>query len=269
MKLSVITPTWNSASTIEECVMSVINQNITNFEHIIVDNLSSDNTLDLIKSIYHREGLSNNLRIICERDKGIADAFNKGISVSNSDIVTIINSDDYYYDNRVFERVVSALEDEEKLFTHGDIYFDDPVYGSNIRKPLLCPVTEAMPYNHPTMFFRKEVYTQHGYFDTNYKYAMDFEFICRLSESINDFENRGCYLTGDPLVGVLSGGTSWQNELDSIEETKQALKQYGLWNFEAKKYYTVRVLRTKIKNLFNRIHANAIVKLWRKIKWHS
>ncbi len=269
MNLSVITPTWNSASTIEDCVMSIINQNITNFEHIIVDNLSSDNTLDLIKSVYHREGLLNNLRIICERDKGIAEAFNKGIEASSGEIIGILNSDDYYYDDKVLERVVSALEDEEKLFTHGNIFFEDPLYGSNIRKPLLCPITKAMPYNHPTVFFRKEVYTQHGFYDTSYNFAMDFEFICRLIKQVDDFYNKGIYLKGEPLVTMAAGGASWRSELASIDETKRALKKYGCWNFDARKNYILRKLRTKLKILLSKIGLNGIVKKWRKRKWEN
>ena len=269
MKLSVITPTWNSASTIEDCVMSIINQKITNFEHIIVDNLSSDNTLDLIKKIYRKEELLNNLRIICEKDNGIAEAFNKGIEASSSEIITILNSDDYYYDDKVLERVISALEDDEKLFTHGNIFFEDQLFGSNIRKPLLCPVTKAMPYNHPTMFFRKEVYTKNGFFDTNYKFAMDFEFICRLIKQFDDFYNKGIYLNGEPLVTMVAGGASWRNELESIEEAKRALKTYGFWNFDARKNYILRKLRTKIKSWLSVMKMENVVTRWRKRKWEN
>jgi len=269
MNLSVITPTWNSASIIEDCVMSVINQDITNFEHIIVDNLSSDNTLDLIKKIYHREGLLNNLRIICERDKGISDAFNKGIEAASGEIIGILNSDDRYYNYSVLEKVTEAFGDNEKLFVHGNIYFEDPVYGSNIRKPLLCPITSAMPYNHPTMFFRKEVYTQYGFFDTGYKFAMDFEFICRLIKQVDDFYNKGIYLKGEPLVTMAAGGASWENELDSIEETRMALKKYNYWNFDAMKNYILRKHRTKIKILLSKIGLSGIVKKWRNRKWEN
>jgi len=269
MNLSVITPTWNSASTIEGCVMSIINLNITNFEHIIVDNLSSDNTLSLINRIYHREGLSNNLKIISERDKGIAEAFNKGIEATSGEIIGILNSDDQYCGEYVLEKVTNCFKDKNVLFVHGNIYFEDPLYGSNIRKPLLCPITSAMPYNHPTMFFRKEVYKQHGLFDTGYKFAMDFEFICRLIKQIDDFYIKGIYLKGEPLVTMAAGGASWRGELESIDETKRALKTYGFWNFDARKNYILRVLRTKLKISLSKIGLNGIVIKWRKRKWEK
>ena len=269
MNLSVITPTWNSASTIEGCVMSIINQNITNFEHIIVDNLSSDNTLSLINRIYHREGLSNNLKIISERDKGIAEAFNKGIEATSGEIIGILNSDDQYCGEYVLEKITNCFKDKNVLFVHGNIYFEDPLYGSNIRNPLLCPITSAMPYNHPTIFFRREVYQEFGVFDSSYKFAMDFEFICRLIKQVDDFYNKGIYLKGEPLVTMAGGGASWKNELDSIEETRKALKKYGYWNFNARKNYILRVLRTKLKILLSNNGLNRIIVHWRKRKWEN
>ncbi len=267
--LTIITPTFNSSRSINANIKSVLKQSYKNYEHIIIDNVSSDDTVQIINDAYDEACCINKLKIISEKDGGISDAFNKGIINANGEIITILNSDDYYYNDKVLERVISALEDEEKLFTHGNIYFDDPVYGSNIRRPLLCSVSKAMPYNHPTMFFRKEVYTQYGFFDTNYKFAMDFEYICRLSDSINDFDKKGYYLKGKPLVGVLAGGASWKNELDSIEESKRALKKYNYWNFEARKNYKLRVLRTKLKIFLSKIGLNRIVKKWRKRKWED
>ena len=267
--LTIITPTFNSTGSINANIKSVLKQSYKNYEHIIIDNISSDDTVQIIKNAYDEACCINKLKIISENDEGISDAFNKGIKASNGEIITILNSDDYYYDDKVLERVVSALEDEEKLFTHGNIYFEDPLYGSNIRKPLLCPITNAMPYNHPTMFFRKIVYTQHGFFDTSYNFAMDFEFICRLFKSSVDFSSRGYYIDGKPLVTMVSGGASWRNELDSIEESKRALKKYGFWNFDAKKNYILRKLRTKIKIVLSKIGLNGVVKKWRKRKWEN
>ena len=267
--ITIITPTFNSAKTIRRNVVSVVNQTYLNFNHIIIDNLSSDETIDEVKNVYENSGYMEKLQIISEKDSGISEAFNKGIELADGDVIGILNGDDYYYDDKVLERVVNAFEDEEKLFTHGNIYFEDPLFGSNIRKPLLCPVTKAMPYNHPTMFFRTEVYMQHGFFDTSYNFAMDFEFICRLFKSIIDFSSRGYYIDGKPLVTMVSGGTSWRNELDSIEESRKALKKYGYWNFDARKNYILRVLRTKLKIFLSKIGLNEIIKKWRKRKWEN
>lgn len=269
MKISIITPTFNSEKMIRQNVESVISQKHQQFEHIIIDNISSDKTLNIITDVYNKAEMKVKLKIVSEEDKGISDAFNKGINHSSGEIITILNSDDFYTSDSVFEKVIDAFANKNILFTHGNIFFYDPVYGSNIRKPLLCPITKAMPYNHPTMFFRKEVYKQHGFYDTGYKFAMDFEFICRLSKSIIDFNSRGHYIDGKPLATMVAGGASWKNELDSIEETRKALKKYNYWNYDARKFFFLRKLRTNIKSWLSVIKMESVVTRWRKRKWEN
>ncbi len=269
MLISIITPTFNSENSIEKNVKSIINQTYKNFEHIIIDNQSKDNTVSIINKIYRENNLLDSLHIISEPDKGIADAFNKGIRAAKGEIVGILNSDDRYFNNNVFKKVAEAFKDNETIFVHGDVYFDDPVYGSNIRRPLLCPITTTMPYNHPTMFFRKEVYEKCGTFNEKFKFTMDFELIMRYEKRIPDFRNKGKYLKGEPIAVMNSGGASWKYELESIKEYKNALKEYGLWDFNAKKEYFLRIFRTRLKKIFSSLHLNFIVKLWRKNKWEN
>jgi glycosyltransferase len=269
MKISIITPTYNSEKTIEQNAMSVIKQNYRNFEQIVIDNLSDDDTLKKIEQLYKNAGTVDKLKILSENDNGITEAFNKGVKAVNGEVIGILNGDDQYYDDLVLEKVANCFKDKNVLFVHGNIYFEDQVYGSNIRKPLLCSVTKAMPYNHPTMFFRKEVFKQYGFFDTGYKLAMDFEFICRLSKSITNFNSRGFYLDDKPLVIMSAGGASWKNELETIKESKKALMKYGYWNYDARKHYVLRRLRTKIKTWLSVIKMESIVTLWRKRKWKN
>jgi glycosyltransferase len=269
MKISIITPTFNSDKIIAGNVNSILGQSYNNYEHIIIDNLSSDNTILTIKNLFEKSGKTNQLNIISEEDNGIADAFNKGINTSKGGIIGILNSDDKYSNDNVLERVRNAFNDEKILFVHGDVLFIDSMYGSNVRKPLLCPVTYALPFNHPTMFFRKEVYKEYGTFDSSYNYAMDFEFICRLIKQFDDFYNKGIYLNGEPLVTMAAGGASWKNELDSIEETRKVLKKYDYWNFDARKNYVLRILRTKLKIFLSKIGLNGLIKKWRKRKWEN
>ena len=267
MLISIITPTFNSEKTIKKNVKSIINQTYKNFEHIIIDNQSKDNTIGIINKIYEENNMLGALRIISEPDKGIADAFNKGIKNAKGEIIGILNSDDRYFNDNVFQRVQVALNDKETIFVHGDVYFDDPVYGSNIRRPLLCPITTTMPYNHPTIFFRKEVYDKYGSYNESYKYTMDYELIMRFERKIPDFRNKGKYLKGEPVAIMHSGGASWKYELESIKEYKNALIEYDFWDFNAKKEYFLRIFRTRLKKIFNDLHLNFLVKLWRKNKW--
>lgn len=267
MKISIITATFDSQKTVEQNAQSVISQNYKDFEHIIVDNLSSDETLKIIKDIYSKNGLTDKLRILSEKDEGIADAFNKGIKLSHGEIINFLNSDDHYFDDSVFSKIIEAFNDKNVLVVHGNIYFEDTTYGSNIRRPPLCPVTEAMPYNHPTMFFRKSVFEQLGYYDVSYKYSMDFELVCRLEKELNGLDSKTQYIEGNPLVSMYSGGASWKNEVSSIRECKLALIKHGFWNYDAKKNYSLRILRTNVKEYLNKLNLNMFVKFWRNKKW--
>ena len=267
MLISIITPTFNSENSIDKCAQSIINQSYKNFEHIIVDNLSTDKTLDNLKNIYLTNKLSSNLRIISEKDYGISDAFNKGINAASGDIIGILNSDDYYFSNDIFEKIIYSFKNPKILFVHGNILFQDNLYGTNIRKPLLCDVRKAMPYNHPTMFLRKELYTKIGLFDTHYKFAMDFDLVVRLQSIIDHTDLVSIYLTDKPLVVMNAGGASWKNEVRSIKETKQILINHKLWDKNAKKNYLLRLFRTRVKKILNLTKMNFIVIVWRKRKW--
>lgn len=269
MLISIITPTFNSAKTIGRTINSVVQQNYDNFEHILVDNLSSDKTIEIAKSIYNDNKISSKLRIICEKDEGISDAFNKGIRASKGEIIAILNSDDYYFDVNVFNKVINVFRDPNILFTHGNLKFIDDTYGSNIRKPLLCQISKAMPYNHPTMFLKKIIYNKYGYFDPSYKFAMDFELVCRMEKMIPDFRSRGFYLEGDPISIQLAGGASWQYEMNSIKEVKKALIQYQFWDNKAKFFYWQRIFRTRLKSFLNRIGLSNLIRVWRKHKWKN
>jgi glycosyltransferase len=269
MKISVITPTFNSEKVISQNIKSVLLQKYDQFKHIIVDNLSEDKTINIVSDIYKSAGEIDKVKIISEKDTGIADAFNKGIKSSTGEIVTILNSDDFYCSDSVFDNIINALKRNDILFVHGDIFFYDPTYGSNLRKPLLCHVQKAMPFNHPTMFFRKEVYDNYGLFDTDFKYAMDFEFICRLTKILGDLNECSAYVRNSALVQMNAGGESWKNELKTIEETKLALQKHDLWNLTAAGHFYLRKFRTKLKNILKSTRSEKVVSMWRDKKWKN
>jgi len=265
MLISIITPTFNSASSIAETVNSVLTQTYRNFEHIIVDNQSKDNTLELIKNIYHSAGLEEKLKIISEKDTGISDAFNKGIAKASGEIIGILNSDDVFYDDSILLLINSNLSHPDKLIAHGNIYFEDDVFGSNIRFPLRDKIL-GVGFNHPGMFIKREVYKNIGLYNTEMHYAMDIDFFLRLQKEYTDIEKVSSYIEY-PLVKMKAGGASWKNELTALKEVKNSLIRNKLWNFDSRFYYLVRVARTRIKSVLNIAGLNRIVTVWRNNKW--
>ncbi len=262
MKISVITPTFNSEKTITKNVESILKQSYKDFEHIIIDNLSIDNTIEIVKKLYKDSPL--NLRIISEKDSGISEAFNKGINIASGDILTMLNSDDYYYSDHIFEQAESKLKISEYLIFHGDVLFIDPKYGSYLRKPYNLDTFKTMPLNHPTMFIKKEVYAKVGIFDTSYLYSMDFEFYCRLYNGFPDLSNRLFYFDKNPLVVMSAGGESWTNEIKSILEVKRAGKKNGLISFSLDIQLQLRLFRTYLKSILDKVGFTFLIRFWRK-----
>ena len=266
MKISIVTPTFNSEDGIKKNITSILSQTYINFEQIIVDNKSSDKTLEIIKNTYKNNNFK--VTIISERDQGISDAFNKGVLRASGDIVGILNSDDYYFRKDIFFNVAKIFSENKNVdFVHGKMQFIDDIMGSNTRAPLLCPLTVAMPYNHPTMFLRKKIYDEIGLFNLDLKYCMDFDLICRMYKNDSESNFLGHYYERWPMVTMKAGGESWTNEMNSLNELEKILKTHGMYNNIAKKSLKKRRFRVKIKNCFEKYGIKYIVRSWRKLKW--
>ncbi|MCO4795466.1 MAG: glycosyltransferase [Bacteriovoracaceae bacterium] len=265
MKISIVTPCWNSESTILRTLDSIKNQVYPSIEWIIVDNLSSDNTLKLIKDNY-LESDDRSLKIISEKDSGISDAFNKGVTAASGEIVAILNSDDAYANIDIVSKVAECFNDSEVDFVHGDMVFIDEDFGTNRRRPLLCSIDYAMPYNHPTMFLRKKLYDEYGLFDVNYRLAMDYELVMRMYDSPSHPKVNGKYLE-EVMVNMYAGGMSDVMEKKSIDEVEKALRFHGFWSDEASRNQSLRRKRIFLKSFLNKVGLGKIVALWRNYKW--
>ena len=117
-KITVITPTFNSANTILANLTSVKNQKYKNLEHIIIDNKSDDNTLNLIKKYNDKR-----IKIVSEKDNGIYDAINKGIKLAKGEIISILHSDDKYYNNLTLSNIINSFEDKSVDIIYGDLLY--------------------------------------------------------------------------------------------------------------------------------------------------
>lgn len=264
LKVSFVTPTYNSAKSIKNNVDSILSQTYQNFEHVIIDNASSDSTRDIIKDAYSQTQKTAKLRIISEKDKGISDAFNKGVSAANGDVIAILNSDDCYHEAQIVEKIMAVFEAIPDVdFVHGDMLFIDPHFGTNLRKPLECDLEYAMPYNHPTMFVRRRVYETIGHFNLQYRYCMDFDLVCRMM--INNC--KGFYLP-ETITRMYSGGASDTNEMKALNEFQKILESHGRLTAKARKWYKQKRLRITLKQSLNTMHLNGLIRLWRNNKWN-
>lgn len=183
MKVSIITATYNSAETVRNTFDSVLNQTYKDIEYIVVDGLSKDNTVEIVKEYVEKFG--GKMRYISEKDRGLYDAMNKGLAMATGDVVGILNSDDFYTSNDILEVVANNFRENEIDAVYGDIHFvnsDDLTkcvryYSSAIFSRRLMRFG-FMPA-HPSFYCKREVYEKYGDFNTKYKIAADFDSLFR------------------------------------------------------------------------------------------
>ena len=185
--VSIITVCYNSSKTVEDTIASVLSQTYPQWEHIIIDGGSSDNTIAIFKK--HENAYNGRLRIYQGPDKGIYDAMNKGIEKAKGIIIGIINSDDWYAPDAL-EKVVGAYQNqhhEEAIITGGLNRVRDGViiYNQKHSEITLNALKKGMPLQHPAVFVSKKVYERIGTFDLTFPHIADYDFIWRCYEDGN------------------------------------------------------------------------------------
>ena len=180
MKVSLITVSYNSASTIRDTIESVLSQDYPDIEYIIVDGDSKDATKDIIQS--YGSGVT---KFLSEPDKGIYDAMNKGIKLATGDVIGMINSDDFYSSSNIISKVAETFSADQTDAIFGDLVFVAPDnlervvrrYSSRRWNP--SKFARGFMPAHPTFFVRRKYYDQFGLFKTDYKIAADYELLIR------------------------------------------------------------------------------------------
>ena len=181
LKISVITPSFNSGTTIDKAIRSVLDQEYTNYEHIIVDGGSTDNTVEILQKYPH-------LTWISEPDKGQANAMNKGFRMSQGEVIVYLNADDYFLCG-AFSAVIPYFEQGES-FVVGDIIVQMPTeYFINVPAVELTDMirhweTNAFPSNPVGYFYLREV-QKNIPFDETLDCMMDLQFLFECASMYN------------------------------------------------------------------------------------
>jgi len=220
LKISIITVSFNSASTILETINSVNDQSYKNIEHVFIDGLSTDNTLDIIKKKSSRNPL-----IISEKDNGLYDAMNKGIKLATGNVIGILNSDDFFKNKLVIDKIVKEFKFSGSDIVYGNIDYvnkDGDIvrfWKSNKFKSF----KKGWHPPHPSLFVKKTIYEKYGVFNTDFKIAADFELMLRFFER---HSVQSSYLN-DTIVTMLVGGVSntFTGILKGRSEIKKAFKK--------------------------------------------
>ena len=226
MRISIITVSYNSGSTIKDTLDCISAQDYNNVEHIIVDGKSTDDTVTIIKEFDHVT------KFISEADAGLYHAMNKGLQMATGDIVGILNSDDIYADNTVLNKIADAFGDINVQCVYGDLQY---VHTNNFNK--IIRTWKAGSFNrkkflygwmppHPTFFVRKEVYDKVGLFNTDLKSAADYEMMLRILYK-HDFA--AAYIP-EVLVKMRAGGVSNASLRNRFRANREDAKAWKLIN---------------------------------------
>jgi glycosyltransferase involved in cell wall biosynthesis len=250
-KISIITPTYNSENTIHGTIDALLRQTFSDFEYIIIDGVSKDNTVEKIKSyipVFERKGVD--VRILSEPDKGVYDAMNKGIALAQGELVGITNSDDWYEDN--------ALEVMWTKFTDGKVnklncmlygiervWKDDKIF--NVQRRGAAFISESV-LPHSTFFVSKAVYDKFGAFDLSVKVLADYDFICRCASRGVNLEEVDIVISNFRLGGISSSYFDFYSDYYRIKH------KYGF--IDDKKYKELKFV-LNVKKLIDKV-----VKRW-------
>lgn len=224
MRYSIITICYNSAKTVERTIKSVLAQSYKDYEYIIVDGASKDDTMKIVKS--YEDKFDGRLHYISESDKGIYDAMNKGIKMAKGEIVGIVNSDDWLDKDALLNVDQAAmLPDAMKKVYTGDImyYYNDgstQLIRYNQKDLAHYAKVWRLGLNHPATFVPHQLYDEYGLFDINIKLQADSDFIDRL------YHNGVKFVFIEKVLSNQSdGGASTSNLNKSLKDYKFILNK--------------------------------------------
>lgn len=246
-KISIITPTYNSENTIHGTIDALLRQTFSDFEYIIIDGVSKDNTVEKIKSYipaFEKKGVS--VRILSEPDKGVYDAMNKGIALAQGELVGITNSDDWYEDNALevmWDKFTDREVNRSNCMIYGieRVWKDDKIF--NVQRRGAAFIFESV-LPHSTFFVSRGVYDKFGAFDLSVKVLADYDFICRCASQGVSLEEVDIVISNFRLGGISSSYFDFYSDYYKIKH------KYGF--IDNKKYKELKFV-LKVKQLINKV----------------
>lgn len=259
---TIITVCYNSVSTIERTFQSVLNQSFDSYEYIVIDGNSKDGTVDLIRK--YEKMFMGRMKWISEPDKGIYDAFNKGIMLSNGTLTWIVNSDDFIEADVLdyIAKIYSKYDNCNKPIISFAANFVSNKNGKIIKKLFQSKQDTIKNFKrdgqgivHPATIIPRYVYDKLGWYDERFRIAGDIDFFHRAYKNKIPIDNIDHIITNMSYGGI------------STTSTFGALKNDRKYFFSNKyKNYLVRIIKYNIW-LFNqyRIRNNYIKENIKKI----
>ncbi|MCB9032270.1 MAG: glycosyltransferase [Chitinophagales bacterium] len=253
-KISIVTPNYNGAKYLEACILSVINQNYTNLEYIIIDGGSTDNSVDIIKK--HEKHITY---WISEKDKGVFDAMNKGINISSGGFLYFLGSDDILCPN-ILNTINQYLDKENTSIVYGKVVQNNIMYGKEFKLNNLTQAEKLNPFihqyiHHQAAFIHKQCFQILGLYDIQYKIGADVFFFL---QALGNNEIKKTFIDIQICIMGNEGLSTKFEEMKLRDNFPQLVKKYlnidinkKLYYREQAKYYLNDILKKKyLKGMF-------------------
>lgn len=242
-ELSVVIVTYNAGENIEKTLDSLIHQTHSDYEVVLVDGKSTDNTLEIIKKYQALfENKSIPVTCISERDAGIYDAMNKGIGLASGKWIYFLNVGDVLFDEKVLEDVLAhATENVDVIY--GDVMDD---YGFKVVRLVACPIEDIkwrMPFCHQAVFAKTEMLKDY-LFNLNYSLSADYDQFLRIYLAGKNFKQI------DRIISVYSReGISSQSGYLVLEQYKKIQLSHGIYGCRQRKEYYKRNIVGRLQSV--------------------
>lgn len=185
LKITLITSCFNREKTIAGAIRSVLSQDYDNIEYIIVDGKSKDSSLEVIQDTIKDNPHNFNIKVISEPDHGMYEAINKGIRMATGDVIGLVHSDDFLYDNHVISRIANKFKETDADFIYCDgVFVKEDDTNKVVRRWISgrysrCKVRFGWLPLHPTCYIKKEMMDHEGLYDESYRIAADSDLLVR------------------------------------------------------------------------------------------
>ena len=231
MKISIVTPCFNTEKTISDTLESILLQTYHDYEVLIIDGGSKDNTIEVVKR--YEQKFNGKLKWVSEKDNGLFDAMNKGIKMATGEIISLLNADDVYAHSNVLSEVNEAFKTFKTDGVYGDLtYVSENDTTKIIRYWRAGKFKRGKLYfgwtaPHLSLFLKKDVYEKFGYFNTEFRIAADYDIMLRFI-AVNRISLT--YLK-DVLVKMRVGGVSNRGVKNLIQKTREDIRATRNNNF--------------------------------------
>lgn len=251
--ISIVTITYNNFDELIETLNSIPESAL--IESIVINGGQCERTKEFLKTYLGKS--------ITEKDEGIADAFNKGVKLSSGKYIMFLNSGDALIEKSYPEKALKIFEENRNIsFVHSNLLLVDNSNPELFMRPTFSNLGRGMPFLHPTMIVKKELFDIIGMFDKSLKIAMDFDWIVKLVK--NNFI--GYYLNNRAVVKMDASGKSIAEENEALRECFLILKANNYLTPTNLLGFTKRYILYILRMLMVKLGLNNILISMKKIK---